>query len=117
MKGKWRILTVIFLAGLHALVTYLLLLRSFPIVMGNFDSPEPYTLTEKLTVNAMLVLIFPYHQLLLSTIGLLPRSEVFHIVMLGVNSLLWGIGLDWFIRMIWGMVKSQPSQPLDGRLA
>jgi hypothetical protein len=49
----------------------------------------------------------------LRTIGLLPRSEVFHIVILGVNNLLWGIALDAVIRFLWRWFRPEPAPSPD----
>ena len=109
MKGKWRLLTILALAGFHALLTYLVFLRAFPLSMSLMDGDEALTWWENVIVETSVILIYPYYPFLLWTIGLLPRSLAFHIVMLVVNSLLWGIALDAVIRFFWRWFRPEPS--------
>ncbi len=109
MKIKWRIVSILVLAGLHTLVTYGLLLCSFPLVMDRFDSGELFSWMEKLPINAVNVLLAPYYFVIFSAVGLLPYSPVFYGAVWVGNSLLWGFTLDWLIRGLWGWIRGRSS--------
>ena len=109
MKGKRRLLTILALAIFHALLSYLISMRAFPLIMSLMDGDEALTWWENWIVEASVILIYPYYPFLLWSIGLLPRSEVFHIVILGINSLLWGIALDAVIRLLWRWFRPEPA--------
>ncbi|MFO8036059.1 MAG: hypothetical protein R6U57_05485 [Anaerolineales bacterium] len=109
MKGKGRLWTILALAGFHALLTYLVFLRAFPLGMSLMDGDEALTWVEEVIVEAAVILLYPYYPFLLLTLGLLPRSPVFHTVMLGVNSLLWGVALDAVLRLLWRWFRPGPS--------
>lgn len=111
MKIHWRIVSILVLAGLHTLVTYGLLLGSFPLVMDHFDSGEPFSWTEKLPIHATNVLLAPYYFVIFSAVGLLSYSPVFYGAVWVGNSLLWGFTLDWLIRGMrrWVRRRSSPN--------
>lgn len=108
MKRKWRILTILLLAGLHTLISYALILGSFPLVMDHFDSGEPYSWAEKVPIHASHVLLAPYYFIIYSAARLLPYSPIFYGAVWVGNSLLWGIALDWIIRLVRGWIRKGP---------
>jgi amino acid transporter len=109
MKSKWRILTILLLAGLHTLVTYALVMVTFPVVMDHFDSGEPFSWDEKLPIHVSHVLLAPYYLIIYTAAGLLPYSPIIYGAVWVGNSLLWGFALEGIIRFTRRRVKGGPS--------
>jgi uncharacterized membrane protein len=78
--------------------------------MAKFDSPEPFTISEKLITSAGIILVQPLLFIVMSVPGL-PRmlSGFSGYLMYIINSLLWAVILVVLIGKIYELIKRRKS--------